>query len=143
MPATEAQIAANRRNAQLSTGPKTAEGKERSRQNGVKHGLSGAGVVVPESERERIEARKAALEAEMAPRTAMGQLLVGQIATLSVRVETCFTRENAMTGIGSGTRSRRSTTSATTRPRPCSGRSAKTRARPSGSSSGCPKGSKR
>ena len=28
MPASEAQIAANRRNAAKSTGPKTAEGKE-------------------------------------------------------------------------------------------------------------------
>lgn len=38
--ASERQILANRRNAQKSTGPKTALGKKRSSKNGYKHGLS-------------------------------------------------------------------------------------------------------
>jgi hypothetical protein len=51
MPATsEARIQANRQNALRSTGPKTEAGKERSRQNGLKHGLTGSGVVVAENE---------------------------------------------------------------------------------------------
>jgi hypothetical protein len=37
--ATTAQLEANRRNAQLSTGPKTTEGKQRSSRNAVKHGI--------------------------------------------------------------------------------------------------------
>jgi hypothetical protein len=38
--ATKLQIAANRSNAQKSTGPNTREGRRRSSQNGVRHGLN-------------------------------------------------------------------------------------------------------
>jgi hypothetical protein len=39
------QIEANRRNALRSTGPTTEDGKRRSRQNAVRHGLSAETVV--------------------------------------------------------------------------------------------------
>lgn len=38
--ATKLQVAANRSNARKSTGPKTREGRRRSSQNGVLHGLN-------------------------------------------------------------------------------------------------------
>ena len=38
--ASQSQIDANRRNAQKSTGPKTQEGKDKSRRNGLQHGLT-------------------------------------------------------------------------------------------------------
>jgi hypothetical protein len=45
--ASPAQITANRRNAQASTGPRTPEGKSISSGNAVKHGLSAGFRVIP------------------------------------------------------------------------------------------------
>jgi hypothetical protein len=44
--ASAAQIAANRRNAQKSTGPRTAEGKENSRRNALRHGLAAEHITI-------------------------------------------------------------------------------------------------
>ncbi len=51
-----ARTLANRENAKKSTGPKTAEGKARSRGNAFKHGLAGQGVVWPGEEAGAMEA---------------------------------------------------------------------------------------
>jgi hypothetical protein len=48
MIASPARIAANRRNAEKSTGPKTLEGKARSRANSLTHGLSAKVLRTPE-----------------------------------------------------------------------------------------------
>ena len=45
--ATAAQIAANRANAQKSTGPRTVAGKQRSRMAALEHGLTAATLVLP------------------------------------------------------------------------------------------------
>jgi hypothetical protein len=47
--ATEKQIAANRANAHLSTGPKTVAGRSRSSRNAFRHGLSSALPLDPET----------------------------------------------------------------------------------------------
>ena len=55
---TEAQIAANRINAQLSTGPRTIEGKARTSQNALSSGLfSKRDFVRPEEAAEYTEIR--------------------------------------------------------------------------------------
>jgi hypothetical protein len=53
--ATEAQINANRRNAQHSTGPKTEEGKARSAQNNARHGLCSREFVILPGQRQEFE----------------------------------------------------------------------------------------
>lgn len=49
---SQVRIDANRVNSQKSTGPKTEEGKARVAQNGVKHGLSSARLIVRPDEKE-------------------------------------------------------------------------------------------
>lgn len=95
MTSSPAQIAANRQNAARSTGPKTVEGKEASRANAYKHGLAGAGVVLPEREAAEVERRYAAYVAELKPSGEIGRNLALRAATLSVRMERCVDRENA------------------------------------------------
>ncbi|HUB80305.1 MAG TPA: hypothetical protein VMB03_15990, partial [Bryobacteraceae bacterium] len=45
--ATQAQIDANRLNAQKSTGPRSLEGKAASRFNALKHAASAKSLVIP------------------------------------------------------------------------------------------------
>ncbi len=52
MPISDKQLAANRRNAQFSTGPKTPEGKERSALNGFKHPELGLTALMADEDRE-------------------------------------------------------------------------------------------
>jgi hypothetical protein len=95
MPTSEARIKANRANSLKSSGPISAEGKRRSRQNGLKHGMTGQGIVIPEGDLAEVESRKAALQEELAPESVIGAILVGQMATLSVRMERGATQEFA------------------------------------------------
>jgi hypothetical protein len=58
--ATERQIESNRINAGKSTGPRTNEGKARSRGNAFKHGLAGENIVADPATSAAIEERKEA-----------------------------------------------------------------------------------
>jgi hypothetical protein len=87
MPTSEARINANRKNALSSTGPKTIEGKAISRGNALKHGMTGAGIVLGAADSGEVERRNEALQAELAPQSTLGEILVRQLAMLSVRME--------------------------------------------------------
>ena len=52
--ASPAQILANRENAQRSSGPKTVEGKQAAGRNSLRHGLTGAQIVIPGERRVRL-----------------------------------------------------------------------------------------
>ncbi len=96
MPSSPAQIAANRRNSQLSTGPKSSEGKERSRRNALKHGLTGEGVALPDEDAAEVASRFQALEAELQPTGVSSRLLLRRFAYLSVRLERCERLDTAI-----------------------------------------------
>ncbi len=83
---TEAQINANRENAEKSTGPRTAEGKAVVSQNAVKHGLfADATVVNGESQAEYDLCRDTFL-AEIRPVGAIESMLVERFVSLSWRL---------------------------------------------------------
>jgi hypothetical protein len=84
---SEARIAANRRNARRSTGPKTAEGKEKSRANALKHGLC-ASVIVQE-DAQLVQTRLEEFFKALRPQNNFHCWLVSQVALLSIRIDRC------------------------------------------------------
>ena len=95
MPATSAaRIAANRANSLKSKGPTTPEGKDASRGNALKHGLT-AVKLLPEREAAEVERRSAAFIEELNPSGEVGVALARHAARMSVRMERCATHENA------------------------------------------------
>jgi hypothetical protein len=92
--ASEKQIAANRRNALKSTGPKSPEGKAAVRLNALRHGLRARTVVLPGEKAEDFHQLCADLEAEWQPQSCTEQLLVEQMAVAQwklARVDACET----------------------------------------------------
>ncbi|MFC1673976.1 hypothetical protein ACFL12_07520 [Pseudomonadota bacterium] len=79
---TPAQIAANRRNAQRSTGPRTDAGKARSSFNGLRHGLYARDVVLPGEDRAAFDDLLDRLAADLAPEGAVEDELVRTAASL-------------------------------------------------------------
>ncbi len=77
--ASPAQIAANRRNARRSTGPRTPEGKARSSQNALRHGFTSREFIVPGQEREHFETLRRELAVEIKPAGALAELLFNQL----------------------------------------------------------------
>ncbi len=67
MAISAAKLEANRRNAKLSSGPKTAAGKERSSRNAVTHGLRAEKLIVLEEDPQVLEDRRAAWRACLLP----------------------------------------------------------------------------
>ncbi|MBT6095240.1 MAG: hypothetical protein HOH04_10180 [Rhodospirillaceae bacterium] len=77
-----AQIAANRANARLSTGPRTETGKDQSRYNALRHGLYARDVVLPGEDRDEYHAMRAELMDEFAPKGRYETTLVRRLADI-------------------------------------------------------------
>ena len=93
MPTSEARIRANQQNCRKSTGPSPA-GAVHSRRNAITHGMTSK-ILIADGDVPEVERRTAALMAEMDPRSTVGKVLVGQLATLSVRMERGASQELA------------------------------------------------
>jgi len=66
-PISPAQLAANRANAQLSTGPRTDAGRAKSSQNAVKSALTGRTVLLPTDDRNEYERFLTGLQQQLKP----------------------------------------------------------------------------
>jgi hypothetical protein len=86
-PVSNARAEASRRNGAKSRGPRTAEGKARSAQNALKHGLRAQQVVLPGEAAAEYAAVEAALIGELAPDGMLQSILVRRIARAAWRLE--------------------------------------------------------
>src|SRR5271165_2611014 len=77
---TQSQKEANKLNAQKSTGPKSDEGKAKSSQNRLSHGLASNATIVPGEDPEEFKALLTDLAGEYDPATATEQILVEKMA---------------------------------------------------------------
>jgi hypothetical protein len=79
MSASAAHQTANAANAQLSTGPRTPEGKVRSSANARKHGLTAAELLIGPEDREEFDALLADYQSDVAPQGAIQQTLFDEL----------------------------------------------------------------
>jgi hypothetical protein len=90
------QIEANRRNARKSTGPTTEEGKQRSRCNAVRHGLTAETIIGALEDAEDYKAFEAAIIADYDAQSAVERELVLRLASLLWRLRRATTMETAL-----------------------------------------------
>jgi hypothetical protein len=90
------QIEANRRNALKSTGPKSEQGKQASRCNAVRHGLTAETVIGALEDAEDYKAFEAAITADYDAQSAVERELVLRLASLLWRLRRATTIETGL-----------------------------------------------
>jgi hypothetical protein len=93
--ATEAQINANRRNSWKSTGPRTEEGRNRSRFNAVKHGFRAEKAILPNEDPAEMQQRLNDWRADLQPRNSVEQYLVDRGVRLSWQLDRVLRAQDA------------------------------------------------
>jgi hypothetical protein len=97
--ASPRRIAANRLNARKSTGPRTAEGKRRSRRNALRHGLTAETVIdVYECSEDYVAFQRQLLRA-LKPHSAIEQELAGRLVSLLWRLRRAIAIESGLIDI--------------------------------------------
>src|SRR4051812_8598609 len=84
-----ARLAANRANAQRSTGPRTEQGKMRSKFNGLIHGCSAHEVLLPGEDPEPLQQRLDAWLDDLGARTAPERYFATQAVHASWKLDRC------------------------------------------------------
>jgi hypothetical protein len=94
--ASNKQLAANRRNARLSTGPRTKIGKARSCQNATKHGLTAETVIYALEDPTEYQDFQDAIVREFKPASTVQSELVLRLASLLWRLRRATTIETGL-----------------------------------------------
>ena len=84
--ATDKQIAANRRNSQLSTGPRSLAGVARSSQNAISHGLTRSQALLPGESKTEFNEFRGAVFGSLLPVGALENQLVERAVSLIWRL---------------------------------------------------------
>lgn len=92
----EARADVNRRNAELSTGPRSADGKLVSRMNAFKHGLTAKTLVLPDERAEDFEAYTTNVIENLTPEGALEEGLAERIAVAAWRLRRALRVEVAV-----------------------------------------------
>ena len=92
--ATHAQITANRRNAQKSTGPRSTQGKAIVSKNAQKHGLSTIQTVINSENQQDFDHYRERILDELNPQTPMESMLTERAVCLSWRLKRALTIQN-------------------------------------------------
>src|SRR2546428_7669436 len=90
------QLEANRRNALGSTGPRTGNGKQESRRNALKHGLTAETVIEPLENPEEYRVFEEAVVSEYLPQTPVERELVHRLASLFWRLRRATSIETGL-----------------------------------------------
>jgi hypothetical protein len=98
--ASEAQLAANRANAQSSTGPKSEQGKLISSHNALKTGLTGRTIVLPTDDVAAYQSLVALINKKFAPANDVEQHLTQTIADTEWRLLRIPTLESGFYALG-------------------------------------------
>jgi len=94
-PVSEKKKLANQRNAQKSTGPKTAKGKKAVALNAYKHGYCSKELVLPHEDAAAYEALRDAWFSEWKPKTEARGELVGLVAASCWKLRRCMADQTA------------------------------------------------
>ena len=76
---TKSVLAANKRNAKKSPGPRTAAGKLKASRNALTHRFFARELILNDDEKRQLESSRRRLESELAPRTELQHITFAEI----------------------------------------------------------------
>lgn len=86
MATSKKQLEANKRNALSSTGPRSPEGKDKSRRNAFKHGLTAETMIIKDEDAEELNSLAERIFDELGPGSQLESEIATRIATIMWRI---------------------------------------------------------